>query len=393
MIDPKELSEIINKIGEDREDYFHSVAPPIMQTSNFSFNTVEEFRNAMNDQASTFLYSRATNPTLKILEKKMAALDGAEASLIFNSGSGTIFTAVLANIKSGDHIVSVEKPYTWAQKMFDNVLPRFNISITYVDGKDVRNFEEAIQPNTRIIYLETPNSWSFELQDLEAVANLARSKNILTICDNSYCTPLYQRPLDLGIDLSLQSATKYINGHSDVVGGVLSGSKELIGKIFQSEYMNLGIGTTPFNAWLMIRGLRTMPVRLERVSASAPKVVAFLKTRPEIEEIIYPFDDDFPQYELARKQMSGSGGLFSFILKANSVEEIERFCNNLQHILMAVSWGGHESLIIPGIATIPKKDFDADNKIHRRIRLYIGLEDPDIIIEDLKNSLDSMIKK
>lgn len=390
MINPKEISEIINKIGEDREDYFHSVAPPIMQTSNFSFNSVKEFRNAMHDQASTFLYSRATNPTIKILEQKMAALDGAEASLLFNSGSGTIFTAVLANVKSGDHIVSVDKPYNWAKSMFDIILPRFNVTTTYVDGKDIQNFENAIQPNTKIIYLETPNSWNFELQDLEAVAKLARSKNILTICDNSYCTPLYQRPLEYGIDLSLQSTTKYINGHSDVVGGVLSGSKELIEKIFQSEYMNMGISTTPFNAWLMIRGLRTLPIRLERVSASAPKVVAFLKSRPEIEEVIYPFEEDFPQYELAKKQMAGSGGLFSFLLKADTAEEIERFCDSLHHILMAVSWGGHESLIIPGIATIPKEDFDAENKIHRRIRLYIGLEDPDIIIEDLKNALDGM---
>ncbi len=390
MIDPKEISEIINKIGEDREDYFHSVAPPIMQTSNFSFNSVDEFRNALHDQGSTFLYTRATNPTIQILEKKMAALDGAEASLLFNSGSGTIFTAILANVKSGDHIVSVDKPYNWAKRMFDIILPRFNVTTTYVDGKDIKNFENAIQPNTKIIYLETPNSWSFELQDLEAVAKLARSKDILTICDNSYSTPLYQRPLEYGIDLSLQSTTKYINGHSDVVGGVLSGSKELIEKIFQSEYMNMGISTTPFNAWLMIRGLRTLPIRLERVSASAPKVVAFLKSQPEIEEMMYPFDEDFPQYELAKKQMSGSGGLFSFILKADTAEEIERFCDSLQHILMAVSWGGHESLIIPGIATIPKEDFDAGNKIHRRIRLYIGLEDPNIIIEDLKKGLDSM---
>ena len=323
----------------------------------------------------------------------MAALDGAEASLIFNSGSGTIFTAVLANVQSGDHIVSVEKPYNWAQRMFDDVLPRFNVTTTYVDGTDIQNFENAIKPNTKIIYLETPNSWSFELQDLAAVAKLARSKNILTICDNSYCTPIYQRPLEYGIDLSLQSTTKYINGHSDVVGGVLSGSKKLIGNIFRSEYMNMGISTTPFNAWLMIRGLRTLPLRLERVSASAPKVVAFLKDRPEIEEMIYPFDEDFPQYELAKKQMSGSGGLFSFILKAVSAEEIERFCDSLKHIVMAVSWGGHESLIIPGIATIPKEDFDASNKLHRRIRLYVGLEDPDLIIEDLKNGLDRMKKK
>ena len=393
MIDPKKLSEIINELGEDREDYFQSVAPPIMQTSNFSFNSVEDLRNAFKDEASTYLYSRGTNPTLKILEQKMAALDGAEASLIFNSGAGTIFTAILANVKSGDHIISVEKPYTWAQKMFDHVLPRFNITTTYVDGKDILNFENAIQYNTKIIYLETPNSWSFELQDLEAVAKLARSKNILTICDNSYCTPLYQRPLEYGIDLTLQSATKYINGHSDVIAGVLCGSKEMITKIFNSEYMNLGIGTTPFNAWLMIRGLRTLPVRLERSNISAKKVVDFLKGRAEIEKVIYPFDTDFAQYALAKKQMSGAGGLFSFILKAETAGEIEGFCNSLRRILMAVSWGGHESLIIPGIASIEKKDFDANNQIHRRFRLYVGLEDPDYIIEDLERGFAEMKKK
>ncbi len=393
MIDPKQLSEIINELGEDREDYFHSVAPPIMQTSNFAFNSVEDLRNAFQDEASAYLYSRATNPTLKILEKKLAALDGAEASLIFNSGSGTIFTAVLANVKSGDHIISVEKPYTWAQKMFDHVLPRFNITTTYVDGKDIKNFENAIQYDTKIIYLETPNSWNFELQDLEAVAKLARSKDILTICDNSYCTPLYQRPLDYGIDLTLQSATKYINGHSDVVAGVLCGSKKMIDHIFNSEYMNLGIGTTPFNAWLMIRGLRTLLVRLERSSNSAKKVVEFLKKRPEIEKVIFPFDKDFKQYALAKKQMSGAGGLFTFILKAATAAEVERFCNSLQRILMAVSWGGYESLIIPGIASIKKEDFDVKNQIHRRIRLYVGLEDPEYIIEDLERGFAGMKTK
>lgn len=390
MFDPKHLSKIINELGEDREDYFQSVAPPIMQTSNFSFTTVEDLRNAFKDEASTYLYSRATNPTLKILEQKMAALDGAEASLIFNSGAGAIFTSVLANVKSGDHIISVEKPYTWAQKMFDHVLPRFNITTTYVDGKKLKNFENAIRNNTRIIYLETPNSWNFEIQDLEEVAKLARLKNILTICDNSYCTPLYQRPLDFGIDLVLQSATKYINGHSDVVAGVLCGRKKMIDKIFNSEYMNLGIGTTPFNAWLMIRGLRTLPVRLEKSSNSAKKVVEFLKERPEIEQILFPFDIDFDQYSLAKKQMSGAGGLFSFILKASSAEEIERFCNNLKRILMAVSWGGYESLIIPGIASIKKEDFDPENPIHRRIRMYVGLEDPDYLIEDLKKGFAGM---
>lgn len=387
-----DISYILNELGEERENYFNAVAPPIIQSSNFAFKTVDGFRKALEDESSAFLYSRATNPTLKILSQKMAALDGAEDCLVFNSGAGTVFTSVLANVKSGDHIISVAKPYTWAQKLFDNILPRFNVTTTYVDGRKIENFENAIQSNTAIIYLETPNSWSFYLQDLEAVAKLAKSKSIITICDNSYCTPLYQRPLDYGIDLVLQSATKYINGHSDVVAGVLCGSKAMIKKIFNSEYMNMGIATTPFNAWLIIRGLRTLPIRLERVSITTKKVVNYLKNCEQVEEILFPFDEQFDQYDLARKQMKGAGGLFSFILKAQTINEIENFCDSLHHILMAVSWGGHESLIIPGCASIKEDEFDATNKDHRRIRMYVGLEEADYLIKDLERGFEMMKK-
>lgn len=387
-----DISYILNELGEERENYFNAVAPPIIQSGNFAFKTVDGFRKALEDESSAFLYSRATNPTLKILSQKMAALDGAEDCLVFNSGAGTVFTSVLANVKSGDHIISVAKPYTWAQKLFDNILPRFNVTTTYVDGRKIENFENAIQSNTAIIYLETPNSWSFYLQDLEAVAKLAKSKSIITICDNSYCTPLYQRPLDYGIDLVLQSATKYINGHSDVVAGVLCGSKAMIKKIFNSEYMNMGIATTPFNAWLIIRGLRTLPIRLERVSITTKKVVNYLKNCEQVEEILFPFDEQFDQYDLARKQMKGAGGLFSFILKAQTINEIENFCDSLHHILMAVSWGGHESLIIPGCASIKEDEFDATNKDHRRIRMYVGLEEADYLIKDLERGFEMMKK-
>jgi cystathionine beta-lyase/cystathionine gamma-synthase len=389
-MDPKKLSYILNELGEDREMYFNAVTPPIFQTSNFSFKTVKDFRKGFEDESSSFMYSRATNPTLKILSQKMAALDGAEDCLVFNSGAGTIFAAVLANVKSGDHIISVKDPYSWAQKMFNNVLPRFDVSTTYVDGRDIENFEKAIQHNTSLIYLETPNSWSFYLQDLEAVAQLARSKKIITICDNSYCTPLYQRPLDLGIDIVLQSATKYINGHSDVVAGVLCGRKKMLKKIFDSEYMNMGIGTTPFNAWLILRGLRSLPARLERITTTTKKVVNFVKTKKEVEELSFPFDKDFPQYQLAQKQMQGACGLFSFILKTNKITAIENFCESLQHILMAVSWGGHESLIIPACASIKPEDFDPGNKDHRKVRMYVGLEDSDYLIEDLERGFAGM---
>ncbi len=383
-----DISYILNELGEDREDYFNSIAPPIIQSSNFAFKKVNDFRKGLQDEASTFLYSRGTNPTLKILSQKLAALDGAEDCLVFNSGAGSIFAAVLANVSAGDHIISVNRPYTWAQNLFNNILPRFNVTTTYVDGRDIENFKNAIQPNTKIIYLETPNSWSFYLQDLKAVASLAKSKNTITICDNSYCSPLYQRPIGYGIDLVLQSATKYINGHSDVVAGVLCGTSAMMTKIFKSEYMNMGIGTTPFNAWLVIRGLRTINIRLEKISKTTPIIVNYLKNHEKVETVVFPFDKDFPQYELAKQQMEGACGLFSFTIKAKTLKEVENFCEGLQHILMAVSWGGHESLIIPGCASISEDEFDAANTDHRRIRMYVGLEDPDYLIKDLERGFN-----
>jgi cystathionine beta-lyase/cystathionine gamma-synthase len=385
-----DISYIINELAEDRENYFNAVSPPIMQTSNFVFKTVAEMRSAFADEYSTYLYSRGRNPTVDILRKKLAALDGAEDCLVFNNGAAATFAAVLANVKSGDHIVSVAKPYTWTQKLFNDILPRFNVTTTYIDGTAIENFERAILPNTTLIYLESPNSWDYKLQDLKAVAELAKAENIITIIDNSYCTPLYQKPIEYGIDLTMQTATKYIGGHSDTLGGVLSGKKEMIEKIFNSEYMNIGSGIQPFNAWLLLRGLRTLPARLDRITASTKKVVAYLKQHPKVESVIFPFDESFPQYELAKQQMSGACGLFTFIIKAENIDAIEKFCEELQHFFMAVSWGGHESLIIPKCSGIQPPDFNAANKEHRMLRLYVGLEDADYLIKDLKQAFEKM---
>ncbi len=389
-MDAKTISFIINELGEDRENYFNAVAPPIIQTSNFAFKKVDDMRKAFENEYSTFLYSRGLNPTVSILSQKLAALDGAEDCLVFNSGASAIFASVLSNVKAGDHIISVAKPYTWAQKMFNEILPRFNVTTTYVDGKDVNNFGAAIQSNTAIIYLETPNSWDFALQDLSVIAKIAREKNIVSICDNSYCTPLYQRPVEHGIDLVLQSATKYIGGHSDVVAGVLTGSAKMIERIFNSEFMAIGSGIQPFNAWLLLRGLRTLPSRLDKITTTTKHVIDFLKSHEKVEGVIFPFNKDFPQYELAKKQMHGACGLFSFVVKASTINQIENFCENLKHILIAVSWGGHESLIIPGCASIKAEDFDSNNKDHRMMRLYVGLEDADYIIEDLERGFEAM---
>ncbi len=385
-----DISYILNELGEAREDYFNAIAPPIIQTSNFAFNKVDDMRKAFQDEYSTFIYSRGRNPTVDILCKKLAALDGADDCLVFGSGSAAIYAGVIANIKSGDHIVSVSKPYSWAQKIFNEILPRFNINTTYIDGTQIENFERAVLPNTKLIYLETPNSWTFYLQDLSAIAELARAENIITICDNSFCTPLYQKPIKHGIDLVLQSATKYIGGHSDVVAGVLTGSSAMIKKIFDLEFMAIGSGISPFNAWLLLRGLRTLPARLDKITETTWKVISFLKQHPKVEKVIFPFDEDFKQLDLAKKQMTGACGLLTFIIKASSVAEIESFCESLKHILMAVSWGGHESLIIPGCAAIESVSFDYNNQNHRAMRLYVGLEEATYIIKDLERGFSAI---
>lgn len=385
-----DISYIINELAEERENYFNAVSPPIIQSSNFTFKTVDEMRNAFADEYSGYLYSRGLNPTVDILRKKLAALDNAEDCLVFNSGAAAVFAAVLANVKAGDHIVSVDKPYTWTQKMFNDILPRFGVTTSYIDGREIENFERAILPNTTLIYLESPNSWDYFLQDLAAVAELAKAENITTIIDNSYCTPIYQKPIEYGIDLSLQSATKYIGGHSDTVAGVLSGSKAMIERIFNSEYMNIGSGISPFNAWLLIRGLRTLPIRLRQITESTIQVVNYLKQHPKVEAVIFPFDTSFPQYFLAKQQMQGACGLLSFIIKAGALKQVENFCECLRHILMAVSWGGHESLIIPKCAGIAATKFNPQNKDHRMLRMYVGLEDPGYLINDLEQAFEKM---
>ena len=385
-----ELSYILNELGEERDQYFNAIAPPIIQSSNFAFKSVADFRQGLADEYYSTLYSRGNNPTVDILRKKLAALDGAEDALVFGSGIASIAIPLLAILNQGDHVVSVAKPYSWTIKLFERLLPKFGINTTFVDGTQPENFAKTLQPNTKVIYLESPNTFTYELQDLEAVAKLAKSKGIITMIDNSYCGPLHQQPYTMGIDLVAQSATKFIGGHSDVVAGVVTGSKVMIKKIFDAEFLNIGGNISPMNAWLLIRGLRTLDVRMKRICESTKKVVDALASHPKIEKVLFPFHPSFPQLALAKKQMKDAGGLFSIVLRANTVGEVEKFCNSLKRFLLAVSWGGHESLVIPSVIGFPANDFDPTNVNHRLIRFYIGLEDPDYLIEDLKRGLNSI---
>lgn len=382
------LSDILTHLGEDRAQYFNAVAPPIIQSSNFAFKTLDEFRQAFTNELEYHIYSRGNNPTLQILREKLAALEKAEDALVVASGAGAVACAVIANVAAGDHVVCVEAPYSWTKVLMTRLLPRFGVTCTFVDGRKMENIEKAIQDNTTLLYLESPNSLTYELQDLQACARLAKARGIVTCIDNSYCSPIYQNPIEQGIDIVVHSGTKYLNGHSDVVVGVICSSKAMIQKIFDTELMTLGNILPPNDASLVIRGLRTLELRVKRSAESAFQIAEYLEKHPKVEMVLYPFLPSFPQYALAKQQMRGAGGLLTIYLKTDSIEKVEAFFHRLQRFLLAVSWGGYESLVLPTAAfyKIPGRP---DSPLPwNLIRFYIGLEDPQWLIEDLEQALE-----
>ena len=383
-----DINYIINHLGEERESYFNAVSPPIIQSSNFSLRDIPSMRKAFEDELLSSVYTRGNNPTVEILRKKLAALEGAEDALVFGSGIAAVAAAMMSQVSAGDHVICVESPYSWAHFLLTKYLPKFDISATFVDGKDVGAIERAIQPNTKLLYLESPNTLVLELQDLQACATIARKYGLITAIDNSYCSPIYQNPIALGIDIVVHSVTKYINGHSDVVAGVVCSRKEIIKSIFENEYMAVGAIISPHDAALIIRGLRTLPVRIERSSATASKVIDWLRTHPKVQHINYPFLESNPQYDLAKRQMKGCGGLFSVVFKCDDLEKMEQFVHALKYFLIAVSWGGHESLIMPTCGFYNIKGRTNPTLPVSFVRFYIGLEDAEVLIEDIRQALE-----
>jgi cystathionine beta-lyase/cystathionine gamma-synthase len=380
----KDISWIINHLGEDREKYYNAVTPPVFQTSNFAFSDVESLRQSLINEKTSLLYSRGNNPTLDILCKKIAALEGTQEALAMASGMAAISAAVISFINAGDHIVSVKNHYSWTNTLMTKFLPRFGVETTFVDGRDPENFSKAIRKNTRIIYLESPNTLTFEIQDIEAVAAYARSAGITTLIDNSYSSPLTQSPAEMGIDIILHSASKYLGGHSDIVAGMICGSSKNISRIFSSEYQGLGGIISPFNAWLMLRGLRTLQARIDRISATTSEVLKYLESEPGVIEILHPLSEKHPQYELAKKQMLKPTGLFSIRLATTEKKKIELFVNSLKQFIIGVSWGGHESLVFPAIAFDENRTREGYS--NSLVRLYIGLDEPKCLIDDLKQA-------
>ncbi|MEZ5463377.1 PLP-dependent aspartate aminotransferase family protein [Dokdonella sp.] len=384
-----DLSYILNHLGEEREKYHGAVVPPITQSSIFAFPSVADMRTGFSDEFAEHMYTRGNNPTVAILRKKVAALEGAEDCLAFGSGAAAIAAAVFASVRSGDHVVCVARPYSWTRSLLRDLLPRFGVATTFVDGTDTGNFERALESATRLIVLESPNSMTYEQQDLAAVAALARERGIRTLCDNSYATPLNQSPLADGIDLVVHSATKYLNGHSDVVAGMLCGSRAILRDVFKGPYMTFGAILSPHDAWLLLRGMRTLAVRMERIAATTAKVLAFAEGHPKIRQVYHPQASSNPQLGLSERQLRGSSGLLTIELDAEDVAGVERFCDALQRFLMTVSWGGYESLAFPVCAVFPPNAplHSASPVSLDLVRLSVGLEEADVLIADLDQAL------
>jgi cystathionine beta-lyase len=381
-----DLSHILTHLGEERELGYDAVVPPIVQSGNFTYPTVAAMRATVQQEFDRPLYTRGFNPTVAMLRKKLAALEHAEDALVFSSGSAAIAAAVMSFTKAGDHIVCVHKPYSWTKKLLAELLSRFGVEHSFVDGTDAENYRRAIRPNTTFFILESPNSLTFELQDLAAVAAIAKEHGIITLCDNSFSSPLFQNPIDHGIDLVAHSATKYLNGHSDVVAGMLAGSHAHIRQVMAREFMTLGPAPSPHDAWLLMRGLRTLDLRVNRSADNAAKVARFLEAHPKVKRVHWPGLESHPQHALAKRQMTRVAGLMSIELDAPDEAAVERFCDASERFLIAVSWGGYESLQWPVCALKGPSGYYTELPF-TMIRLYIGIEDADALIADLEQAL------
>ncbi len=389
------INTLLAHYGEDRRDNHGAVVPPIYQNSLFTFKDFEGMDEAFRTPTESCIYTRGNNPTVQIAERKIAALTGGEKCKILSSGMGAISSAIMSCVKAGCHIVAVRNIYSPAFSFMEKHLAeKCGISITFVEGGNIQEFVDACKENTSMIYLESPATMVFTLQDIAAVTAFARSRSIKTIIDNTWATPLFQKPLQLGVDLEVHSCSKYLGGHSDIVLGAVIGSKNLIDGILMNEHAWYGAKTAPFEAWLLTRSLRTLALRMAQHQKSALAITEYLSKHSKVRVVRYPGLKDFHQYELGKKQMSGYTGLFSFMIDTEDVKFVKKFATSLNLFSIGVSWGGHESLIIA--PSVPYARELSDEKIRQLginigdIRLSIGLEDTADLLEDISTALKEL---
>lgn len=379
--EPFDLASLI--VAHDEGNAYQAVVPPIVQTSLFTFTDYDDMIASYRGERVRPIYTRGLNPTVRLFEEMLAKLEGAEDALGFASGMAAISSTVLSFVEPGDRIVAVKHVYPDAFRLFGTILKKMKVEVTYVDGRDEEAVAKAL-PGARLFYMESPTSWVMEAHDVAALASLSRQKGIVSVIDNSWASPIFQQPLKLGADLVLHSASKYLGGHSDVVAGVVAGSKELIGKIKSEAYPYLGGKLSPFDAWLLIRGLRTLPIRMKAHEAAGMEIARRLQAHALVEQVCHP--------GLANRLpngLNGTSGLFSFIFREGV--DIRTFSDHLKLFKLGVSWGGHESLIVPGEVVLQQKAQPNSAQafgIHARsVRLHVGLEGTEALWSDIETAI------
>lgn len=368
--------------GEEPERQFGAAAPPVYQTSTFIYPDLETFEKRRTFESTRYDYSRGGNPTVQILEAKLARLERGNWADCFGSGMAAISAAVNACVAADTHVVAVAHCYGPTQWYLQH-LQRFGVTTTFVSGTDTAEFERALQANTKLLYLESPTSGRFEVLDVPALVALAQSRGITTIFDNSWASPIYQNPLEVGIDMVVHSATKYLNGHSDVVAGVVAGRDAQIRHRLWHEVELLGGILDPHAAWLMLRGMRTLPLRMERHQSNALAVARALEASEKVKFVLHPGLESHPQRARARAQLRGTGSLFSFALVEQNREAMKRFFERSKLFRIGVSWGGFESLCLGGTLLSESPD-----KPEWLIRLHVGLESEADLVADVLQALE-----
>ncbi len=382
---PKKDSELSQDtmLVHDERHAEGSISPPVYQTSNFSFATYQSMVDRFRGDSTQPVYSRVDNPTVSVLLDKIRRLEGGEAAAAFSSGMAAISNTILSQVETGDRIVCVRHVYPDTYRLLKGVCARFGIASEFVDGTDLAAIESALA-GAKLLYLESPNTWMMEEQDIAAIATLARARGVTTILDNSWASPVFQQPLAAGVDVVVHSASKYISGHSDVVAGLVVGSRAIIDGMHRDLTPYLGAKLSAQEAALLLRGLRTLPLRLRQHHKSGLLIAERLAQHDMVKRVHHP--------GLSRKSFSllqGYGGLFSFELDERV--DIASFCDALSVFRMAVSWGGHESLVMPAEVSMNQSgeysaavDFGVSP---RMIRLFVGLEDPEDLWSDLSRAL------
>ena len=355
------------------------IVTPIHLASTFA-------RTEIDKPTGGYEYARTGNPTRKALERRLAELENAKYGLAFASGLAAETTLALALLKNGDHVIVFEDLYGGTRRLFDRTLANFGLEFTYVDATKTENVESAIKSNTKLVWLETPTNPLLKLCDIKAISNISTQHNLITVVDNTFASPYLQNPLNLGADIVVHSTTKYLGGHSDVVGGaILLSNDELYAKLKFNQNA-IGAVPSPFDCFLVLRGTKTLALRMDRHNYNALKLAEYLSTHPLVEKVNYPGLKTHPQYELAKKQMTGFGGMLSFYL--NEKVEAKSFVGKLKIIALAESLGGVESLINQPAsmthASITKEERDRIGITDKLLRLSVGIED----VEDLKADLE-----